>query len=104
MFSIKIILEQTDKKSNDFVHQIPKDECIRDIGKDTIDRLDRVLRDDISIGYGADYADAVIHDIDVDIGPSKEEDHLGEGLGVVDPADVWSVWSIVVILVDPETH
>jgi hypothetical protein len=104
LFPIEVILQQADKKSNDFVHQIAEDECIGDIGEDAIDGLDGVLRDDVAIGDCAHYADAVVHDIDVDVRPSKEEDHLGEGLGVVDPADVWGVWAVVVVLVDPEAH
>lgn len=71
MLPIEVILEQTDKKSDDFVHQIPENECISDIGKDTIYWLDRVFGDNITIGDSANDTNTIIHDIDVDIWPSK---------------------------------
>lgn len=70
LLSIEVILKETDKKSNDFIHQIPEDESIGNISKNTVNSLNRIFRNDITVCNSAYNTNAIIHNINIDIWPS----------------------------------
>jgi hypothetical protein len=101
--SLKVVGIDINKQSKDLTENVSPKDCLKDEGKDCVDAFYWIFGSDVSVSDGSDYCDAVVHYVGVHLIPG-EKGHLIEGPAIVDPDNVWGVGTIVVCVVDVETH
>ncbi len=94
--------KECDHDSEYFSHDVsPKDgNCDKcDAG---VYAFDGVFGGDVSICDGGDHCYAVVHDVGIHLVPVEHYGHLIKSPTVIHPAEVGSVWTVVVVLVYPK--
>lgn len=102
-FSIEVVIEDVDEKSQNLGHKVSKDYCDRYKGYNYVKAFNRIFWSNVSISNGCSNCDSKVHDVNILFSPGQKQSHLVIGPSIVNPAKIGSIWTVVVIVIYPKT-